>query len=157
MRADLTMVARWLRTPEVVRWWGEPEEQIALVTADIDEPLMRQWIVEHDQLPFAYLQAYPVQAWPQAHLSRLPHGAEAIDAFIGVPEMIGRGHGSAFLRTFLPNFAIAEGATLRGRRPAMSTSIVHAARTRVPGLSRTMSSKQKTGVLSLMLFQMSSG
>ena len=31
-------------------------------------------------------------------MSHLPRGARAIDAFIGRPEMIGRGHGSAFVR-----------------------------------------------------------
>jgi hypothetical protein len=74
VHADLRMVARWLRTPEVVRWWGDPEEQEALVTQDLDEPLMRQWIVEHERFPFAYAQAYPAHAWPQPHLAHLPAG-----------------------------------------------------------------------------------
>jgi aminoglycoside 6'-N-acetyltransferase len=99
-RADVPMVALWLQTPEVVRWWGEPEAQLALIIEDLDEPSMRQWIVEHDGLPFAYVQAYRAQAWPEPHLSHLPSGAEAIDAFVGVPDMIGRGHGGAFLRMF---------------------------------------------------------
>jgi aminoglycoside 6'-N-acetyltransferase len=64
-RADVPMVALWLQTPEVVRWWGEPEAQLALIIEDLDEPSMRQWIVEHDGLPFAYVQAYRAQAWPQ--------------------------------------------------------------------------------------------
>jgi hypothetical protein len=38
--ADLTMVARWLETPEVLRWWGDPKEQIVLITEDLDQPLM---------------------------------------------------------------------------------------------------------------------
>ena len=37
---DLPMIRRWLETPEVVRWWGEPEEQYALVSGDIDHPDM---------------------------------------------------------------------------------------------------------------------
>jgi aminoglycoside 6'-N-acetyltransferase len=107
--ADLPMIERWLRTPEVVRWWGGPEEQFALVAGDLDEPQMRQWIIEHDVRPFAYAQAYPVHAWPQPHLASLPEGAVAVDAFIGVPEMIGRGHGGAFLRAFA-EMLLAEGA-----------------------------------------------
>jgi hypothetical protein len=31
--------ARWLCTPEVLRWWGNPKEQIDLITEDLDEPL----------------------------------------------------------------------------------------------------------------------
>lgn len=105
--ADLPMAARWLQSPEVVRWWGDPEEQLALLTEDLDEPLMRQWIVEHQGRPFAYVQAYPARAWPQSHLMHLPDGAEAIDAFIGEPDMLG--HGGAFLRMFA-EMLIAEGA-----------------------------------------------
>ena len=35
---DLPMIARWLATPEVVEWWGEPEEQHALVAGDLNAP-----------------------------------------------------------------------------------------------------------------------
>ena len=103
------MAAGWLHAPEVVRGWGDPDKQLALLTEDLDEPLMRQWIVEHQGHPFAYVQAYPARAWPQSHLMHLPDGAEAIDAFIGEPDMLGRGHGSAFLRAFA-EMLIAEGA-----------------------------------------------
>jgi aminoglycoside 6'-N-acetyltransferase len=54
-RADLPMVVHWLGTLEVVRWWGDPKEQI-IITQDLDDPLMRQWIVEHEGRAFAYLQ-----------------------------------------------------------------------------------------------------
>jgi aminoglycoside 6'-N-acetyltransferase len=48
--------------------------------------------------PFAYAQSYEVHSWPQPHLDHLPMGSCAIDTFIGDPTMIGRGHGSAYLR-----------------------------------------------------------
>jgi aminoglycoside 6'-N-acetyltransferase len=108
-RADLPLAARWLRTPEVVRWWGDPKEQIALITQDLDEPSMRQWIVEYKARPIAYVQAYHLDAWPQTHLLHLPNGTTAIDAFIGEPAMLGRGHGNAFLRA-LGEKLLAEGA-----------------------------------------------
>src|ERR1700674_1542564 len=68
-----------------------------LITEDLDEPLMQQWIVEHEGRAFAYVQAYPANAWPQTHLTHLPNEAVVIDAFIGEPAMLGCGHGSAFL------------------------------------------------------------
>ena len=105
---DLPMMKRWLHTPEVVRWWGDPEQQLPLLVADLDEPQMRQWMVEHDGVPFAYVQAYPIHVWPQPHLAALPAGAVGVDAFVGVPEMIGRGHGGAFLRQ-LAEMLVAEG------------------------------------------------
>jgi aminoglycoside 6'-N-acetyltransferase len=109
--ADLPMVARWLRTPEVLRWWGDPQEQIELITEDLDEPLMRQWIAEHEGRAFAYVQAYPANAWPQMHLTHLPNGAVVIDAFIGEPAMLGCGHGSAFLH-LVGEKLLAEGAPI---------------------------------------------
>ena len=105
------MIAGWLRAEHVAKWWGEPEEQLALVTEDLDEPAMRQWIVSYLGRPFAYAQAYAPLAWPQDHLGGLPDGAVAIDVFIGEPEMVGRSHGSAFLR-ILAQMLIADGASV---------------------------------------------
>jgi hypothetical protein len=76
--ADLPMVERWLKTPEVARWWGDPAEQLVLLKEDLDDPLMRQWIVEYGQRPFAYVQAYEAHAWPQVHLQGLPGGTQVI-------------------------------------------------------------------------------
>ena len=95
---DLPMVARWLATPEVVTWWGDPGEQYALVSEDLGNPDMLQWIVSFEGRPFAYAQAYQVHVWPQPHFAHLPPGSMAIDAFTGEPDMIGRGHGGVFLR-----------------------------------------------------------
>jgi len=107
--ADLPMITRWLQAPEVVRWWGDAEAELALIAQDIDEPLMRQWIVEYHGQPFGYVQSYPLHAWPQSRLMHLPDGSRAIDAFIGEPDMIGRGHGRVFLRAFA-EMLVAEGA-----------------------------------------------
>jgi aminoglycoside 6'-N-acetyltransferase len=98
MRQDLPLVRRWLRTPEVSRWWGDPEEQAALLQEDLDDSRMVMRIVSYEDRPFAYLQDYDVQVWPQEQFNDLPVGSRAIDVFIGEPGMIGRGHGSAFLR-----------------------------------------------------------
>ena len=45
--ADLPLVRRWLAEPHVARWWGDPAEQYALVSGDLDEPAMDQFIVSH--------------------------------------------------------------------------------------------------------------
>jgi aminoglycoside 6'-N-acetyltransferase len=94
---DLPMIARWLATPEVVLWWGDPDEQYGLVSEDLDNPHMLQWIVSFEGRPFAYAQAYQVHVWPQPHFEHLPPGSMAIDAFIGEPDMIGGGHRRAVL------------------------------------------------------------
>ena len=92
------MLDAWLRTPEVARWWGDPDRQAALLREDLSEPRMAMEIVSLDGEPFAYAQNYDVHAWPQPHFAHLPGGSRAIDAFIGEPAMIGRGHGAAFLK-----------------------------------------------------------
>jgi aminoglycoside 6'-N-acetyltransferase len=97
-REDLSLLGVWLRTPEVVRWWGKPQEQAALLEEDLDEPGMVMRIVSFDGRPFAYAQHYAVHTWPHAHFESLPRGSRAVDAFIGDPDMIGKGHGSVFLR-----------------------------------------------------------
>jgi aminoglycoside 6'-N-acetyltransferase len=109
--ADLGLLQFWLGTPEVVRWWGEPEQQLALLREDLAEPLMAMHIVSHRGRAFAYAQDYEVHSWPQPHLAQLPPGTRAIDAFIGEPAMLGRGHGAVFLR-LLAHKLLAQGAPL---------------------------------------------
>ncbi len=51
---DLPLVRRWLKTTHVSEWWGDPAEQLTLVSGDIDEPAMDQYIVVKDDRAFAY-------------------------------------------------------------------------------------------------------
>ena len=105
--ADLPMVRGWLAAPHVAEWWGDPDEQFGLVQGDIDHPAMDQFVVAVDDRPFAYLQCYDPDAWPENGLGDHPHGTRGIDQFIGDPDMIGRGHGSAFIRLFTDGLLIA--------------------------------------------------
>jgi aminoglycoside 6'-N-acetyltransferase len=95
----LPMIRRWLETPEVVRWWGDPSEQYVLVSGDLDHPDMDQFIVALKDHPFGYIQCYALSTWNQG-FGPQPDATRGIDQFIGEPEMIGRGHGSAFIRQF---------------------------------------------------------
>jgi len=99
--ADLPLVRRWLATPHVTRWWGDPGQQFALVSEDLEQPAMDQFVVTIDGRPFAYLQCYDQTAWPDNGLGIHPPGTRGIDQFIGEPDMTGRGHGSAFIRAFI--------------------------------------------------------
>jgi aminoglycoside 6'-N-acetyltransferase len=97
---DLALVQRWLETPEVVRWWGQPDEQYALVSGDLDHPDMDQFIVAVGEQPFGYIQCYALSTWNQSFGSQ-PSATRGIDQFIGISDMIGRGHGSGFIRQFV--------------------------------------------------------
>jgi aminoglycoside 6'-N-acetyltransferase len=97
---DLAMVRRWLETPEVVRWWGQPDEQYQLVSGDLDHPDMDQFIIGLDGHPFGYIQCYALSTW-NTGLGAHPPKTRGIDQFIGISDMIGRGHGSGFIRKFV--------------------------------------------------------
>jgi aminoglycoside 6'-N-acetyltransferase len=105
--ADLPLVRRWLAQPHVAQWWGDPEEQFALVSEDLDHPSMDQFIVAADDHPFAYLQCYDPTAWPNNGFGAQPNGTRGIDQFIGEPDMIDRGHGSALIRNFTEDLLTA--------------------------------------------------
>jgi aminoglycoside 6'-N-acetyltransferase len=107
--ADLPMLRAWLSTADVARWWGDPAREAATLAGDLDEPEMQMLIIAFRGEPFAYAQHYRVDAWPQPHFAHLPPGSQAIDAFIGEPDMLGRGHGSIFLR-LLAQQLVAAGA-----------------------------------------------
>jgi aminoglycoside 6'-N-acetyltransferase len=106
--ADLPLVRRWLAEPHVVQWWGDPSEQYDLVSGDLDEPAMDQFIVSAGNSDFAYLQCYSLTAW-NSGFGEQPRGTRGIDQFIGEPNMIGRGHGQALIRRFVDD-RLASGA-----------------------------------------------
>lgn len=149
--ADLPMVERWLKTPEVARWWGEPEEELALLREDLAQPLMRQWIVEYQGRSFAYVQAYEAHAWPQSHLQHLLTGAQVIDAFVGEPGMLGCGHGSAFLR-LLATILIEEGAPIVAIDPAVENLRARRAYARAGFMEETVVQAEQ-GPIALMVFR----
>ena len=115
-RNDLPMLRRWLGLPQVRHWWGDPAEQAALLEQDLDEPRMTMLIVALRGRQFAYAQHYDAAAWPRPHFEQLPPGAHLIDYFIGEPDMIGRGHGSAFLRALA--LRVKKGARFVASDPA---------------------------------------
>jgi len=125
-RTDLPMLREWLETPDVVRWWGDPVDQYALLEEDLDEPGMTMLIVSFEGRAFAYAQHYAVHRWPQPHFEHLPAGTRAIDAFVGVPAMLGKGHGSTFLRLLAMDL-IAAGAPVVGIDPDLANARARAA------------------------------
>jgi aminoglycoside 6'-N-acetyltransferase len=98
--SDLPAIRSWLETPEVMRRWGAPDEQYALLSGDLDHPDMDQFIVALDDCPFGYIQCYALSTWNQGFGSH-PPGTRGIDQFIGISDMMGRGHGSGFIRQFV--------------------------------------------------------
>jgi aminoglycoside 6'-N-acetyltransferase len=104
---DLPLVRRWLMTPHVRQWWGDGNEQFTLVAGDLGEKAMEQFIVNLDGRALAYLQCYDPTHWPHHGLGDHPAGTRGIDQFIGDADMVGCGHGSAFIRKFIEGLIAA--------------------------------------------------
>jgi aminoglycoside 6'-N-acetyltransferase len=96
---DLPLVKEWLAQPHVREWWGDPDGQFGLVSGDTSEPAMDQYIVSAEENPFGYLQCYRLTDW-NICFGPQPEQTRGIDQMIGEPDLVNRGHGSAFIRAF---------------------------------------------------------
>ena len=99
--ADLPLLRRWLAAPHVAEWWEEPEQELAQLSRDLAEPAIGQLIVASKGRSFGYLQCYDLAASPDNAVAAQPVGGRGIEQLIGEPDMIERGHGSAFTRACL--------------------------------------------------------
>jgi aminoglycoside 6'-N-acetyltransferase len=95
---DMPLVQRWLTLPHVAEWWRDPET-LEFVSGDLGHPDLAQFIVGLDGRPFAYLQCYQISDW-HVGFGPQPEGTRGLDQFIGEADMLGSGHGSAFIRAF---------------------------------------------------------
>ena len=96
---DLPLVRDWLRVPHVKEWWHDADD-FEFVSGDLGHHDMAQFIVTMDERPFGYLQCYRIGDW-HAGFGAQPDGTRGIDQFIAEAGMVGRGHGSAFIRQFI--------------------------------------------------------
>ena len=55
-RADYPLLRGWLAQPHVRAWWGDPEEEIALIDEDIESGPTDMRLVASADRPFAYVQ-----------------------------------------------------------------------------------------------------
>lgn len=112
--ADLPLLARWRAMPHVARWWGAPEVEAAAEA--LADPRIALWIVALDGRDFAYAQDYRPHDWADHPFAYLPPGARGIDQYIGEPDLVGRGHGPAFVRRHCERL-FAAGAPAIGTDP----------------------------------------
>ena len=99
-RADLPMMARWLKEPHVAEWWGDPVGALAEIEAAIDDISTEPLIVELDGAPVGYLQSYDPHLEDGHPYQDQPTGTIGLDISIGPAELLGKGHGSAIVAQF---------------------------------------------------------
>ncbi len=114
--ADIPMLLDWMQTPDVQQWWGAPEDHRRVLEGDIANPALDMRIVSGGA-PFALVQDYDAHHWPKPAYADLPKGTRAMAAFIGVPELLGKGLGRVFLQARAEALIIA-GAPLVAIDPA---------------------------------------
>lgn len=98
-RADYPMLRQWLQEPHVASVWGLPEEEIALMDAEMDGGDCQMWIVSADR-PFAFVQDWGAHEADVPHYTDQPHGARSVDTFLGDPAYLGRGHAKRYVRRY---------------------------------------------------------
>ncbi|MGJ0119372.1 GNAT family N-acetyltransferase [Williamsia sp. MIQD14] len=106
-RADFPLVARWLATPDVARWWNQDHDPASLEkqfgpVIDGETPA-EDLVVEGDGEPIGLLQRCRIADFPD-YVDELepvigPVGPTTftIDYLIGVPGLLGRGIGPAVI------------------------------------------------------------
>ena len=93
--ADLPMLSAWLAEPHVAEWWSEgPEAALAEIVEAMDSDSTEPLIVELDGKPIGYVQSYDPHLEDDHPYQDQPFGTLGIDVTIGVPELVGVGHGS---------------------------------------------------------------
>jgi aminoglycoside 6'-N-acetyltransferase len=100
-RAELPLIEQWLNRPHVREWWGDPVRGLATIEEHIGDPAIDVFIVSCGDKPIGYVQSWDPHSEADHPCRDQPIGTRGIDQFIGEPEFIGLGHGSAFIRIFV--------------------------------------------------------
>jgi aminoglycoside 6'-N-acetyltransferase len=99
--ADLPLLREWLWRGHVREWWGDPVRGLAAIAEHILDPAIHPFMVECDDVPIGYIQSWDPHAEADHPCRDQPFGTRGIDQFIGEPELVGQGHGTAFIRLFV--------------------------------------------------------
>lgn len=109
-RIDLPLVRSFIARPHVARWWGPVDEEMAAIEEKIlGHSHVRAYLMLLDGRPVGYFQHYDPNAEADHPFRGEPAGTLGLDLFIGEPDLIGQGHGPAFIRAFAAR-AFAGGA-----------------------------------------------
>ena len=100
-KADLPTIKTWLAQPHVAEWWNHPEDEIASIEEHINSISVEPLIIELNGKPIGYLQSYDPHMEDDHPYQDQPFGTLGIDLSIGVPDLVGKGHGSAIIRQFV--------------------------------------------------------
>lgn len=109
-REDLPLLFQWLCEPHVAEWWRDLPADLAAVEAeygpciDGDDPTELH-VIEADAEPAGMIQRYLIadepQWWPAFDGICDVSNAAGIDYLIGVPDLVGKGIGTAVVSAYV--------------------------------------------------------
>ena len=99
--ADLPLLGRWLERPHVAEWWDDTDDKLAEIRAAMTDAATEPFIVALNGAPIGYIQCYDPHREDGHPYRDQPEGTFGIDQFIGEPELVGIGHGSAMITAFV--------------------------------------------------------
>lgn len=109
-RDDFRLLTIWLTTPQVARWWNHGTTPSAIESdfgpsVDGADP-SEMFIALADRRPVGLIQRYRYLDNPEYIVEvetvvPVPPAALSIDYFIGEPDLLGRGMGSAMIAAFV--------------------------------------------------------
>lgn len=86
--------------PHVREWWGDPVRGLETIGTHLSDSTVDLFVVAYQGLPIGYLQCWDPHGEADHPCRDQPPGTRGIDQFIGEAELVGHGHGSAFIRAF---------------------------------------------------------
>jgi len=103
------MLRHWLESPYIREWWGAPETELGKIRDKVaGRDTTRPFIFHVDGDPLGYIQSWCVgdeidngNTGEAPWLVELPRDAAGVDLFIGEPDRLGKGIGTAVLRAFV--------------------------------------------------------
>lgn len=101
-RKHFKILFQWLQAPHVQEWWDSETNWDAFEKRHdgmIAHPMAFPHIVYKDKTPIGYINYWFVEEDPDFKL-HFPSNTVGTDQFIGVPELIGKGIGTEFIRQF---------------------------------------------------------
>ena len=96
-RSDETLIERWIRQPEIQRWWGDAASAFAEIRLAQSSPSALCCVILVDGRPAGYAHAIDAALWGELPQG-LPSGTWDVDLFIAEPDLRGKGAGEAALR-----------------------------------------------------------
>ena len=121
--ADEALIERWIRQPDIQRWWGNAGSAFAEVKLALESQSALCRIILVEGLAAGYAHACDAALWG-ALPDGLPAGTWDLDLFIADPTARGKGAGEAALRlltdeVFSTTFAMAVSVFVSVRNEAV--------------------------------------